>query len=579
MTISETKLASAGDDLLAAMRTCRGGFIVVAIFSAFLNLLMLTAPLYMLQVFDRVLTSRSTDTLLALSLIAATALLALALLDGIRSFALIKIGNWLERRLSHPLLRASISSALRGAGGPSIQGLRDLATFRGFVGGPSVLPLMDAPWTPLFLAVIFLLSPLLGWMAVGGAIVLIALAMCNEFATRGLLQRAGAAQLDAYEHAQSAARNADAIDAMGMLGNLSVRWERHNADALRLQTQAGSRTSTITSTSKFVRLVLQVAMLGVGAWLVILNELTPGGMIASTILLGRALAPVDQAINSWKALLSARNAYHRLKAQLYETPADTEAMPLPKPSGAVRCEGITYTHPRSSEPALKNISIDLPPGKALGLIGPTASGKTTLARLLVGNLQPQFGHARLDGMDVSKWSSADRGQHLGYVPQDIELFGATIRENIARMGEGDAGAVVEAAKLAGVHELILRLPEGYDTRIGETGTALSGGQRQRIALARALYGQPSLVVLDEPNSNLDQAGLEALLNAIVELKKRATTLVIVGHQPSVMRQVDYLVVLAQGTVQMAGPRDEVIAKVSGHEIGNRPTLDAGDSIG
>jgi len=572
-------LASAGDDLLAAMRTCRGGFIVVAIFSAFLNLLMLTAPLYMLQVFDRVLTSRSTDTLLALSLIAATALLALALLDGIRSFALIKIGNWLERRLSHPLLRASISSALRGAGGPSIQGLRDLATFRGFVGGPSVLPLMDAPWTPLFLAVIFLLSPLLGWMAVGGAIVLIALAMCNEFATRGLLQRAGAAQLDAYEHAQSAARNADAIDAMGMLGNLSVRWERHNADALRLQTQAGSRTSTITSTSKFVRLVLQVAMLGVGAWLVILNELTPGGMIASTILLGRALAPVDQAINSWKALLSARNAYHRLKAQLYETPADTEAMPLPKPSGAVRCEGITYTHPRSSEPALKNISIDLPPGKALGLIGPTASGKTTLARLLVGNLQPQFGHARLDGMDVSKWSSADRGQHLGYVPQDIELFGATIRENIARMGEGDAGAVVEAAKLAGVHELILRLPEGYDTRIGETGTALSGGQRQRIALARALYGQPSLVVLDEPNSNLDQAGLEALLNAIVELKKRATTLVIVGHQPSVMRQVDYLVVLAQGTVQMAGPRDEVIAKVSGHEIGNRPTLDAGDSIG
>ena len=376
MTISETKSASAGDDLLAAMRTCRGGFIVVAIFSAFLNLLMLTAPLYMLQVFDRVLTSRSTDTLLALSLIAGTALLALALLDGIRSFALIKIGNWLERRLSHPLLRASISSALRGAGGPSIQGLRDLATFRGFVGGSSVLPLMDAPWTPLFLAVIFLLSPLFGWMAVGGAIVLIALAICNEFATRGLLQRAGAAQFDAYGHAQSSARNADAIDVMGMLGNLSVRWERHNADALRLQTQAGSRSSTITSTSKFVRLVLQVAMLGVGAWLVILNELTPGGMIASTILLGRALAPVDQAINSWKALLSARSAYHRLKAQLHETPADTEAMPLPKPSGAVRCEGITYTHLRSSEPALKNISIDLPPGKALGLIGPTASGKT-----------------------------------------------------------------------------------------------------------------------------------------------------------------------------------------------------------
>ena len=456
--------------------------------SAFVNLLMLTAPLYMLQVFDRVLTSRSADTLLLLSLIACVALLTLALLEGVRSFALARLGNWIDDRLSVSALQASVTGALRMGSKPSIQGLRDLATFRSFVGGPSVLPLMDAPWTPVFIAVVFLLHPLLGWMTIGGAVVLLLLAIVNELGTRALLQDAGTAQIDAMQQAESAVRNADAIEAMGMMDNLARQWHRRSAEALRLQRKAGERNSTVTSVSKFVRLTLQVAMLGIGAWLVIQNELTAGGMIAGTILLGRALAPVDQAINSWKAFIAARSAHRRLKESLAHTPTRIESIALPRPSGEVRCESVTYAHEGGGDPVLKNVSFDLPAGKTLGLIGPTASGKTTLARLLVGNLRPQLGHVRLDGMDISQWESSGRGQHIGYLPQDIELFGGSIRENIARMGEARDEHVIEAARLAGVHELVLRLPRGYETEIGDAGTSLSGGQRQRIALARALYG-------------------------------------------------------------------------------------------
>ena len=579
MNIRSAQPAAASDSLADAVRECKSGFIVVAVFSAFLNLLMLTAPLYMLQVFDRVLTSRSTDTLMALSLIAGAALLALALLDGVRGFALIKVGDWLDQKLGHRLLHASVGDAIRADGASSTQGLRDLATFRGFVGGPSLLPLMDTPWTPLFVAVIFALSPVLGWMAVVGAIVLLGLAIANEFATREPSKRAGAAQLEALEQAEAAARNADSIEAMGMLGELTRRWTRDNINARQSQATSARRTGAITSASKFVRLSLQVAMLGVGALLVIHNELTPGGMIAATILLGRALAPVDQAINSWKSLLAARGAYHRLKSQLVASAVSAPSMSLPRPSGIVACEGVTFTHASSTEPVLKGIKFDLPAGKALGLIGPTASGKTTLARLMVGILRPQLGFVRLDGMDVSQWHASDRGQHIGYVPQDVELFSATIRENIARMADGDSETVVEAAKLAGVHDLILRLPQGYETQIGRAGAALSGGQRQRIALARALYGDPRLVVLDEPNSNLDQPGLEALLGAIGELKQRSTTLIVIAHQPAIVHQVDYLIVLGDGVVQMAGPRDEVIAKVSTTQTQTHTSTRTGDPIG
>ena len=344
---------------------------------------MLTAPLYMLQVFDRVLASRSTDTLLMLSLIAGVALFTLAALEGVRSFSLLHISAWLDARLGSFVLQASVSNALRKGESPSIQGLRDLSTFRTFVGGPSMFPVMDAPWTPLFIAVVFLLSPILGWMAVAGAVVLLVLALANEAATRDLLQRAGEAQINAMNHAESAVRNADVIEAMGMMANLTRKWRIRSGEALDLQSRASGRSGLIGAASKFIRLGLQVGMLGVGAWLVIQNELTAGGMIAGTILLGRALAPVDQAIGSWKGLVAARAAYRRIKTQLLTLQSgQVDQMSLPRPKGEIRCEGLTFTHPGAQQPALRNVSFELPAGKVLGLIGPSASGKTTLARLL-----------------------------------------------------------------------------------------------------------------------------------------------------------------------------------------------------
>lgn len=540
----------------------RGAFVAIAVFSAFINLLMLTAPLYMLQVFDRVLSSQSIDTLVALSIIAASALLALACLEGVRSFGLGKMSNWFDDRLAGLVLRESVTARLKSKSGPTTQGLRDLANVRAFLSGPSMFPIMDAPWIPLFLAVIFLLHPLLGWVALGGAVVLIGLAVANELATRSALQRSNAMQIKAMAQAESAVRNADVIQAMGMFDQMALRWGKHQALAQELQSRANARSGVITATSKFCRLGLQTAMLGIGAWLVISNQLSPGGMVAGTILLGRALAPVDQAIGSWKGFVAARGAYQRLRERIETSVHSKVPMALPRPRGIVTVEGVTYRHGDAGEPTLKDVSFELRSGQVLGITGPSAAGKTTLARLLVGNLKPRLGHVRLDGIDVATWDPSDRGQHMGYLPQDIELFAGTVRENIARLDEGDPDAVFAAAKLAGVHEMILKLSDAYETEIGDGGTALSAGQRQRLGLARALYGAPSLVVLDEPNSNLDQTGLDALITAFATLKAQGTTVIVIAHQANVIRHVDALLVLNAGQVQLSGPRDAVLAKIT-----------------
>ncbi|MBT8446686.1 MAG: type I secretion system permease/ATPase, partial [Gammaproteobacteria bacterium] len=531
------------NDLHEAVDDLSGAFFALAGFSAAINILMLAAPLYMLQVFDRVLTSQSIDTLVLLTLIVALSFVALGCLEGVRSLALTRLSAWFDQRLAQRVLQAGIVEKLGGTPGATAQGLRDLATVRSFIGGPAMFPIMDAPWIPLFIAVLFLLHPLLGWMALAGAVALFTLALVNEFATRALLQRAGAAQIKAMGEAEAAVRNADVIEAMGMFDALAARWGKRQAEALALQSRAGARSGVLSATSKFTRLLLQSGMLGVGAWLVIQQQLSPGGMVAGTILLGRAMAPVDQAMNSWKALIAARGAYQRLADCIADTAGRTGSMSLPKPSGRVSCEGVTYRHGETGEPTLRNVSFELESGTVLGIVGPSAAGKTTLARLLVGNLAPRLGQVRLDGVDVSRWVAADRGRHVGYLPQDIELFSGTVAENIARLEEPDAELVLEAARLAGVHELVLRLPHGYDTEIGEGGAALSAGQRQRIGLARALYGGPSLLVLDEPNSNLDKAGLDALLNAFDVLRTRGKTVIVIAHQPNVIRHVDALLVL------------------------------------
>lgn len=552
--------------LKKAVAACRLGFVIVAVASLCINLLMLTVPIYMMQLFDRVLASRSTDTLLMLTVLAAAALLTLALLDMVRTVLLVRIGTWLEQRVSGAVLEASVVGILRSRHDPTIQGLRDLSTYRTFLSGPAIFPIMDSPWTPIFVAVIFLMHPLLGWIAISGAVVLFAFAITNELATRGPLRQAGSASIQSLERAEAAVRNADVIEAMGMLPNLINRWNRANAGTLTLQARAGSRSGGITAASKFVRLALQIGMLATGAWLVINAEVTPGVMIAASILLARALAPVEQAIGSWKTAVSARTAYQRVARQLRETPLRGEAIPLPTPKGQLTVKQAAYVHEGATEPLFTNVSFKLEPGELLGLVGPTASGKTTLARLLVGNLSPRAGHVRLDGAEVSRWPPEDLGRSIGYLPQDVELFSGTVGENIARMGEAEPDAVIAAAQLAGVHEMILSLPGGYETEIGPGGAALSGGQRQRIALARAVYGDPRFLVLDEPNASLDSDGEYGLHNALTTLRDRGATVVVITHRPGVLRQADKIVVLRGGRMERFGPADEVMAAIAGPQF-------------
>ncbi|NQV21457.1 MAG: ATP-binding cassette domain-containing protein, partial [Rhodospirillales bacterium] len=420
--------------------TCRKALFPVVVFSAFINLLMLTVPFYMLQVFDRVLTSRSEETLLFLTFIAIGAILTLSALEAVRSRLFVRVSVWLNARLSGDILKNSISNALGAAGSSNARGLRDLETVRSFATGAGVFPLLDAPWAPLFLGVMFLLHPLIGWIATIGAAILFGMALLNERATRPILDQAAGASNKSVQRAEAAVRNADVIEAMGMAPNLVQRWNNDNADAIRLQALASDRAGTISSAVKFLRFGIQLLVMGVGAYLAISQEMSPGAMIAGSIIMGRALAPVEQAIGTWKGLVGARAAYFRIKELLAGTTADVASMPLPRPDGRLVATRATYHLPKHSEAILKGVSFELEPGEALGLVGPSAAGKTTLARLIVGSLAPTTGAVRLDSANLSDWDSADRGQYIGYLPQDIELFDGTVQENIARMADAPSDA-------------------------------------------------------------------------------------------------------------------------------------------
>jgi PrtD family type I secretion system ABC transporter len=537
-------------------------FAYAGAFSFAINVLLLVPALYMLQVFDRVLSSRSQETLVMLSVGAVLALAMMALVDMLRAQLLAACGLALDRWLGPDVFRSMLAQLSRARGSEHLNGLRDVTTLRGFLVGPAVIALFDAPWLPAFLALIWLFHPLLGALALAGALLMLGLAVANERLTRQPLERVQAEGRRTGRFIDAATRAAETVDALGMREAVVRRWSGLNEAALREQREASRLGGLFSGLTKFTRQAIQMAMLGAGAWLVISQHLSSGVMIACTIILGRALAPVEMLVGSWRSLVEVRGAWQRLQKLFEAAPEDAPATALPAPRGAISVEQVTHAFPRAERPVLRGLSFSLPAGESLGVIGPTAAGKSTLARLLVGIWKPFSGAVRLDGVDVAAWDRAQLGPYVGYVPQTVELFGGSIADNIARLGEPDSAAVVRAAQRAHAHDMILRLPKGYDTDGGQAGESLSPGQRQRIALARALYGDPRLVVLDEPNANLDADGDEGLLRALASLKQDGVTVVIVAHRPSLLAGVDKLLVLKEGVAELFGPRAEIMARVT-----------------
>ena len=537
-------------------------FAYAGLFSLAINALLLVPALYMLQVFDRVLSSRSEETLVMLSVGALLALAMMAALDVLRARLLAACGVALDRWLGPSVLQGLLEQTARLGGAEHLNGLRDVATLRGFLVGAGVVALFDAPWLPLFLLLISLFHPLLGAVALAGAALMLLLAVLNERVTRAPLELALAAGRRAGRFIDASTANAETVSALGMQCAVTLRWQALNEAALSEQAAASSLGATYSGLTKFTRQFIQMAMLGVGAYLVIAQNLSAGVMIAATIILGRALAPVEMLVAGWRNLVEVRSAWGRLEKLFAANPPAPAGTALPAPKGNLAVERVLYAFPGAAQAALRGVSFSLPAGESLGVIGPTAAGKSTLARLLVGVWKPASGAVRLDGADVSAWPHEDLGAHVGYVPQAVGLFSGTVAGNIARLGEPDDVAVIRAAKRAHAHDMILRLPRGYDTEVGESGAALSPGQRQRIALARALYGEPRLVVLDEPNANQDAEGDEALIQAMRDLKQAGVTVVAVAHRPSLLVNMDKLLVLMDGVAEMFGPRADVTARLA-----------------
>lgn len=550
-------------ELEQALRSARQAFVTVGAFSFFINLLMLTPAIYMLQIYDRALGSRNVTTLLMLTLITLGLFSLMSMVEWIRSMVLVRIGARLDLDVNTRVFNAAFERNLRQAGQNPAQALNDLSTMRQTLTGAGLIALADAPWMPIYLVVIFFLHVQLGLFALVGVVVLMVLALINERVSAAPLAEAQKLAMAASAQANNHLRNAEVIEAMGMLPAIRARWFQLHKKFLAQQALASDRAGMLNAVTRFARISMQSLALGYGALLAINGEVTTGMMIAGSILVGRALAPVEMLIANWKQLVSARAAYNRLAALLQMYPARVVGMQLPRPLGEVAVENAATAAPGSKTLILRNVNFKLKAGEVVAIIGPSASGKSTLARLLVGVWPALAGSVRLDGAEIFKWSKDELGPYLGYLPQDIELFGGTVAENIARFGEVDSEKVLAAAQAAGVHELILLLPNGYDTPLGDAGSALSGGQKQRIGLARALYGDPALIVLDEPNSNLDDQGEAALAETIRRLQARKRTVVIITHRMTTLAVADSILVMQEGTVKAHGPRDQILAAMRG----------------
>lgn len=554
-------------ELIEALDACRGAFIAVGLMSGMSNILMLTGAIFMLEVYDRVLPSRSVPTLVGLILLAGGLYVALGLLDMIRARILVRVGGRLDETLCGRIYETIVRLPLKvGQRNDGLQPLRDLDSVRVFLSSTGPTALFDLPWLPIYLVICFLFHPLIGLASLIGAIILAIVALLTETMTRQPSRAATGYGLARNVLAETSRRNAEVLTAMGMTGRLAALWGEANKNYLSSQRRAGDVAGGFGSLSRILRMALQSGVLALGAYLVIFQESTAGIMIAGSILSARALAPVDLAIANWRNFVAARQGWHRLTELLAMLPAQPAPMSLLPPSKSLVVENASGVPPGGDKIVVQDVSFALENGNGLGIIGPSASGKTSLARMLVGVWRPVRGRIRLDGASLDQWSPDLLGKHVGYLPQDVELLGGTVAQNISRFEESpDSAAIIAAANAAGVHELIVGLPQGYETPVGEGGTALSAGQAQRIALARALYGDPFLVVLDEPNSNLDAEGDEALSRAIMGVRARGGIVVVVAHRPSAIASVELVLVMNQGRAQSFGPKEEVLSRLGSRD--------------
>ncbi len=551
----------AGTEIEQAFRLCRASLVMVFVLSFFVNLLALTVPLYLLHVYDHVLASRSIDTLVMLTLIVVAALAVHATLEALRRAMLARIGVWLDDRLQAAVLISAVQSALRSDPAAAAQAWRDLSGLRSFFGVNACTALFDLPFTPIFILAMMLVHPLLGVMSLLASVALFGLALLNEIVTRKPFSRASAAWVASQHRFESLLRNVEAISAMGMLPGVARLVNDDQVIAKEAQRSAAARASAIQALARFIRLLAQVLVMACAAWLVIGHDISPAAIFAATLLLGRSLGPVESAIGTWKAVSGARLGYGRLRKIMAAVPPTRRTMKLPRPNGQLSVEQVTFMPPGADMPALRRLSFAINPGEVLGVIGPSGAGKSTLGRLIAGTIAPTAGHVRLDAADIGIWLSSGGHRHFGYLPQDIELFGGTVRDNISRLQEAPADDVIGAAAMVGLHETIMRLPMGYETDIGEGGMRLSGGQRQRLGLARALFGQPRLIVLDEPNASLDAEGEVALRQAIQEMRRLGSTIVIIAQRLGILNMADKILVLHNGTVDAFGNRKDVADKI------------------
>ena len=550
-------------DLEKALKRIRSSFVAIGVYSFFLNILMLSSTIYMLAVYDIVMPAKSLDTLFVVTLVILVFFVGMALLEYVRSRIMVHISNKLDASLNKRIFDATFDLAAKNPGKASPAPMRDFNTIKQFLTGPAVFAFFDAPWFPIYLAIMFAFDPIYGFYGLGATIIIIILTIMNEKATKKGLEHSNSMYQKSIEHFSNSIRNVEVVEAMGMRRALFKKWMEKHFEFIQTHTEASNIAAMYTNASKTFRMMASSLMYGVGALLAINGHISPGMIIAGAVLLGRALAPISQLVATWKSFANARISYRKLNELLLQFEEHKEKLSLPAPEGKIEFQNVVVVPPLAKNPVLKGINLLINPGECVGVIGPSAAGKSTLAKTAVGVWHPINGTVRIDGAEISHYNRDELGEHIGYLPQDIELFEGTIAENIARFRSDDPQKIIEAAKLSGTHDLILQLPNGYETRVGPGGASLSGGQKQRIGLARAVYGLPKIIVLDEPNSNLDDAGEYALMMAMRILKQKGSTIIFITHRRSLLDLADKIAIVKDGLITMYGLKDEVLRVLNG----------------